>query len=163
MTWRPGNGRIPSTRRSIHIPGRSRSPDDPSPQRDFRPSFSDACASGRAPPSLQPQASENFLTLIVGRSHLDCRAAGTPFQTFQAGNLLTLLANHLGQRGNLTEQINQQSFKLWPGQAGKGNRRRWHMMQRSTAPNWRKEKMRSSLFGVGSNNRPLPQPGAPPT
>ena len=84
--------------------------------------------SGSALPA--PQAPENFLILIVGRSHLDCRAAGTPFQTFQAGNLLTLLANHLGQRGNLTEQINQQSFKLWPGQAGKGNRRRWHMMQR---------------------------------
>ena len=59
-------------------------------------------------------------------ARLDVRAA---LQTFQPGDLFALFGDRLLQGGDFTEQSNQQSFKLWPGQRGKGGRRR-HMMQR---------------------------------
>ena len=59
-------------------------------------------------------------------ARLDVRAA---LQTFQPGDLFVLFGDRLLQGGDFTEQSNQQSFKLWPGQRGKGGRRR-HMMQR---------------------------------
>jgi len=48
--------------------------------------------------------------------------AGRPFNPFQTGDLFTLLADNLFQGGNLAEQLNQQSLKLWTAQIGE---RRW--------------------------------------
>ena len=59
-------------------------------------------------------------------ARLNVRAA---FQTFQPGDLFALFGQRLLQAGDFTEQSNQQSLKLCPGQHGKGGRRR-HMMQR---------------------------------
>src|ERR1700733_1062941 len=47
---------------------------------------------------------------------------GTALQTFQTRDLFALLANDLFQGGNFAKQFNQQSFKLWTAQRGKG---RW--------------------------------------
>ena len=54
--------------------GRDHHPDRPSRASG---EFSAAGAAGRAPPSLRRQRRNVLLILIVGRSHLDCRAAGT--------------------------------------------------------------------------------------
>ena len=72
-------------------------------------------------------------------ARLNVRAA---FQTFQPGDLLALFGQRLLQAGDFTEQSNQQSLKLCPGQRGEGGRRR-HMMQRvRPSRNRRKEKMK---------------------
>ena len=56
-------------------PGRSRSHDDRGPRESFVASRCGTGTSGRAPPSLRHQPRNDFLILIVGDSHLDCRAA----------------------------------------------------------------------------------------
>ena len=67
----------PSTRRSIHGAGRSRSHDDRGPRESFVASRCGAGTSGRASPSPRHQPRNDFLILIVAPSHLDCRAAAS--------------------------------------------------------------------------------------
>jgi 8-oxo-dGTP pyrophosphatase MutT (NUDIX family) len=64
----------PSQGRFIHTSGRSQSPHQ-APLKGAQADCCSADASGRASPSLRRQQSNNFLILIVGLSHLDCRAA----------------------------------------------------------------------------------------
>ena len=66
MTWPPGNGRIPSTRRSIRISGRSRSPDILPQEQETGLIFG-----VELPVGLRPLFSSTPKT----HSHLDCRAA----------------------------------------------------------------------------------------
>ena len=61
-------------RRSIHGAGQSRSHDDRGPRESFLASRCGSGTSGRASPSLRHQHRNDFLILIVGDSHLDCRA-----------------------------------------------------------------------------------------
>jgi len=56
--------------------------------------------------------------------------AGRPFNPFQTGDLFTLLADNFFQGGNLAEQLNQQSLKLWTAQIGEG-RWRGHIRKES--------------------------------
>src|ERR1019366_6677570 len=63
---------------------------------------------------------------VVHAARFDARAA---LQTFQTGDFFALFGNGLLQGGDFTEQFDQQSFKLWTAERGKGGRRR-HMMQR---------------------------------
>ena len=63
---------------------------------------------------------------LVHAARFDARAA---LQTFQTGDFFALFGNGLLQGGDFTEQFDQQSFKLWTAERGKGGRRR-HMMQR---------------------------------
>jgi hypothetical protein len=48
--------------------------------------------------------------LLVHAARFDRRAA---LQSFQTGDLCTLLADNLLQGGNFAAQFNQQRFKLW--------------------------------------------------
>jgi hypothetical protein len=50
------------------------------------------------------------LCRLVHAARLD---GGATLQTFQAGDLLALLANDFFQGGDFAEQFNQQNFKLW--------------------------------------------------
>src|ERR1017187_5324584 len=61
-------------RRSIHGAGRSRSHDDRGPRKSFVASRCGAGPPGRPSPSLRCHPRNDFLILIVGDSHLDCRA-----------------------------------------------------------------------------------------
>ena len=79
-----------------------------------------------AKPPLALFAGLGRLCRIVHAARLD---RGAALQTFQAGDLLALLANDLFQGDNPAGQLNQQSFKLWTAQVGKVGWRR-HMMQR---------------------------------
>ena len=75
--WRPGNGQIPSKKRSI-LTRPSAITDDSSPSWGTKVAIFLGCClrSGFALPS--PAASENFLILIVGDSYRDCRVAQLP-------------------------------------------------------------------------------------
>ncbi len=78
----------PCVRRSIHIPSRSRSPDHPLPCGTSGQAFCRSRPrSGFALPASG--ATERFLTLIVGRSHLDRRARHNPI--FGIGGSFTAL------------------------------------------------------------------------
>src|ERR1022692_1078397 len=83
----------PSMRRSIHGAGRSRSHDDRAPGESSVASRWGAGPSGRASPSLRCQPRNDFLILIVGDSHLDCRATLIAGIADQAGK--TGFASHL--------------------------------------------------------------------
>lgn len=52
---------------------------------------------------------------------------GTALQAFQTGDFLAQFTDGLLQGGDLSEQFDQQSLKLWTAQRGKGGQRR-HMM-----------------------------------
>ena len=72
----------PSMRRSIHGAGQSRSHDDRGPRESFLASRCGSGTSGRASPSLRHQPRNDFLILIVGDSHLDCRATVWLYHVF---------------------------------------------------------------------------------
>jgi hypothetical protein len=89
-----GQGVGPSTRRSIHGAGRSRSHDDPIPEGLSRQPFAGLASPVGQKPSLRHQPRNDFLILIVGDSHLDCRAAN-PIDAARAVIAVEFLADEL--------------------------------------------------------------------
>ena len=82
MTWRPGNGGTFTGKAHPHR--RPVAVTSPDPLKGAQAACCAAGASGRAPPSLRHQQRNNFLILIVGLSHLDCRAAAWPGESLIA-------------------------------------------------------------------------------
>ena len=69
-------------------------------------------------------------------ARFDGRAA---LQIFQTGVLFAQFCNTLFQHGDFTQQLDQQSLKLWTAQPGKGGQRR-HASQRTHAVESTQEK-----------------------
>src|ERR1700722_17247064 len=84
-------------RRSIHGASRSRSHDDRGPRESFVVSRCGAGTYGRASPSLRHHPRNDFLILIVGNSHLDCRAAAGTLSASSSGRP-TIRFKHSGPK-----------------------------------------------------------------